>query len=1206
MGTSGGGGCCDCGDTEAWKRDPACTMHATANPEINSSDDPLGSPDSQTSSVINERMRERCTLVFDAVLQYCTQSLRIETDAALKATTGTGRSDEEQIYCTVMYNDETHTFEQVIQTLTRIVGCNQKDAVDFVSSIDREGRAVVKCAPFEVCRKLKEEIENTTPRAMVHVAKSTQLKVAVLHMNAVACQQLALQLLGWLQDFCARHLIFRRLFTVNIMQNGHLAHIMMYDWKLWKTARLGWHHLLITAVLMEYENKKLLALAFTKMYPTLMSDFIRDDHDHSFSIVAMSVQLFTVPSIAQHLIAHESAFYKLMHTFYSESIEKYVSKKVLMFARQAANQNVFKRSAFILFDLKYILSFRPDVWTDELRKNFLHGVQVLMRLLKEMQGMDSVFRQTGQHMEYEPEWESAFNLHIKLAHVITLVLEWCGTDQVVLVKVYRMVMANLAESEFILAQTQPEVKELAGHNTSTLMYDVMSKNVSIHLPLSRFFAGLYLHLEQFGYSFDDIMGNSTKPTPEELIEPVLCTQTMIAQVHSGLWRRNGYSLLNQLYFYRNVKCRGEMLDRDVVMLQIGAALIEGNEFMIHVMSKFNMLSWAADNFEAQVLDEDGIRQTINMLDEMLELLIVVMGERHMPGVGRVNEKQRLRKELVQQLCIKPHSHSELSKSLTEQQQSDAEEIIAVVAEFNKPTCRSDKKGVYVLRREFYDEYNMFYYHYTKEEKSRSEETHRARRKEAKLLDCCPPPKLPVLCGNFESLVCVLNCDVMLLVMETVLRRSLDLKARHFAESHLQKVLHLIGYALHEEESGAYPYFKFVEQAAVRSFVPLLEELSNSARVEVHRDLLLWTIRKFTSILNALDAAADALQTGDPMATAEASTSNAANANAIPQSPRPMADGMWSKTLEQSASTSSLNAAPDKMEQSSNSNNGAASAVGQDAEMGSSQSATIEAERLEKENRQRLAAERRAKIMAQMKSAQTSFMTTNAELFKNAEQHATSDGSAPSSGASIQAPPPLTTSGMDWQDEQPLAATSKPTIVPCLGRPKTATNAAEVAIAHDEYTCILCSEDAIVDKSSACMVFSAFIQTSKVMAHSNNQGVSPHVNSCGHVMHAVCWAKYFENEMLKETRRPNRNRAPGTFHIDKKEFLCPLCRCLSNVVLPVPTALSHYGVPALKTKPMEDHHGATAATDPTDSGEWCFLSLCVFLFDGHESTEMSRV
>lgn len=49
---------------------------------------------------------------------------------------------------------------------------------------------------------------------------------------------------------------------------------------------------------------------------------------------------------------------------------------------------------------------------------------------------------------------------------------------------------------------------------------------------------------------------------------MLRTAAMIAQVHAGMWRRNGFALLNQLYFYHNVKCRAEMLDRDVVMLQV--------------------------------------------------------------------------------------------------------------------------------------------------------------------------------------------------------------------------------------------------------------------------------------------------------------------------------------------------------------------------------------------------------------------------------------------------------------------------------------------------------------------------------------------------------------------------------------------------------------------------------------------------------------
>ena len=42
--------------------------------------------------------------------------------------------------------------------------------------------------------------------------------------------------------------------------------------------------------------------------------------------------------------------------------------------------------------------------------------------------MEAVTRQTGQHIEFEPEWEGAFNFQLKLADIITLMIDWCSSD----------------------------------------------------------------------------------------------------------------------------------------------------------------------------------------------------------------------------------------------------------------------------------------------------------------------------------------------------------------------------------------------------------------------------------------------------------------------------------------------------------------------------------------------------------------------------------------------------------------------------------------------------------------------------------------------------------------------------------------------------------------------------------------------------------
>lgn len=197
----------------------------------------------------------------------------------------------------------------------------------------------------------------------------------------------------------------------------------------------------------------------------------------------------------------------------------------------------------------------------------------------------------------------------------------------------------------------------------------------------------------------------------------------------------------------------------------------------------------------------------------------------------------------------------------------------------------------------------------------------------------------------------------------------------------------------------------------------------------------------------------------------------------------------------------------------------------------------EVEKAEKEERAKLAAECRAKIMAQMASAQRNFMSTNAELFE----------STSTTAANRQC-------SMEWLTESSTYDLN----IACLG-----ANQKQQVVDDQHFTCILCSEESIVSKDGPCMVYSAFIQQSNVLHHDKSNNPSPHCGSCGHVMHASCWKEYFDNEVLKENRRPNRNRSPGSFIIDKKEFLCPLCRCLSNAVLPITPALCRFNNPPIE-------------------------------------------
>ncbi len=141
--------------------------------------------------------------------------------------------------------------------------------------------------------------------------------------------------------------------------------------------------------------------------------------------------------------------YQLMQMIMDTLIEhSKTSKGKLSFPRSRSKSNPeFKRAQSMLFDLKYCLTAVPTEWTDGLRKNFILGFKSFVDFLKFMHGMDSLVRQTQQHIEYEPEWETSFNLLIKLQRPISALIDWCSSDQLVFLECYKYLLMAIGQTE---------------------------------------------------------------------------------------------------------------------------------------------------------------------------------------------------------------------------------------------------------------------------------------------------------------------------------------------------------------------------------------------------------------------------------------------------------------------------------------------------------------------------------------------------------------------------------------------------------------------------------------------------------------------------------------------------------------------------------------------------------------------------------------
>lgn len=174
--------------------------------------------------------------------------------------------------------------------------------------------------------------------------------------------------------------------------------------------------------------------------------------------------------------------------------------------------------------------------------------------------MDSLKRLTQQHIEFEPEWETSFNLLIKLQKPISSLIEWCSSDRTVFLECYKCLLHAITQLESTdeLFNYKFEKLKFDSHQHEIIEYSVLKQEVSIHAPLTRLFASIYAQMNKYSLNFKTIreqlqsvnlIGLKYDLLNEKmiaLIEPSIRALVLVYQTNNGFWKRNGFSLLSQV------------------------------------------------------------------------------------------------------------------------------------------------------------------------------------------------------------------------------------------------------------------------------------------------------------------------------------------------------------------------------------------------------------------------------------------------------------------------------------------------------------------------------------------------------------------------------------------------------------------------------------------------------------------------------------
>jgi len=748
-----------------------------------------------------------------------------------------------------------------------------KLATDLTTYVDKHGKAVIRVGNYQECANVSQNIESLT-----RINHATVLKSKVVPSYIVAHQWFVSKLLAWIPSLFKVSSGFRAIFSEVVFRNRKETNVvlkknnsammgpyplceavLLNDVNSWKQVRGLWLSLIIDGLMKDYESKRDLATIFANNYTTIVGDYIVDDQERESSIMSLSVQIFTVPSLAIYLIEKSDALAKLLQGFLNllnDNVNE--DDQLVLNSWLVEEKSEFQRGLSSLYDLTYLLNVVPteEQWNERLRTNFKHGVSKALQILSMMQGMDSMKRQVGQHVEMEDNvWKLTYELQTYFGDIVRLIVNWAISDKSVLMHLIHESMKLITE------KNDPTLmKEMSKHLAflgpprvyDVIDFDVSKQNISLHVPLHRFLTNLLVEVPRFDLVTNLKQRIEGSISLEHLIEPVLHVIVAVAQINVGMWRRNGAMAESQAFLYNSKKYCPGLREADLLLVQlVGSLTTDIDSFLVTILARFKLAKWAtgAIDTETALRAEDFVEHCNGLSEQWLGFIIALASERFTPGVGEgVNQRMAMRKEIIQLLCIEPLPHSNIVKRLPDKKnEKEMDEVLKEVA-ILKSSAKTSGKKIYHLREGLEEEYNMFYHGYTREQQTLAQEYQMNNRpKKPDLKESCPPPVMPKLTKLFSGLVRLLQSDVVLQACAVTLRRVAETgsyRSKYVTERQVHKVLFIIALGIQEQESE--PNSLFISRATNAGLFDLVQkvvtDIQNVNVPEHVRKLAQWIIK----------------------------------------------------------------------------------------------------------------------------------------------------------------------------------------------------------------------------------------------------------------------------------------------------------------------------------------------------------------------------
>lgn len=707
---SGGGGCCDCGDPEAWTESGNCCNHGTKNNKAES--DPL--------SVIPPELYRGLIAVLKGVVGLIV-SYTVSTVRGYHAWSANKYVDTSvwprEVLTIRLHNDDVHTYDDVT-TAIRNIGFTGDRATEMTVAVDREGHSVIRLGLAEtilpawtrlsveaglLCSVIPDKIFSRDGNITAVLSWLSSLGTSNDGMKRAIVEGLLQEMtVGSFPPFCTvapehTNLTASNVFNdidqfpsvvplvpetvqglddtdmqrirhpFNYCHRNCLSVLMLATPFLTKSVKKIFNDMVVL-----FQHDSLFKLAFsqflTLLYPSLNALYCRSVGTSEDSLFNTSVQVFTADSVVRMMSSNGIStrpFAEQEPIFITKMLTTTILASLYDFGcvpgraddsfltLPAVNH---RRMWHVCRDLEYVTESFANVVRTLSGQIDPGALEDWLKLTSTLQLLDRFSRRHGTHVEHDDDirWQVAANLILDFESVSTsfvgatlcpIIVKMQTQENLELLPLRSLAASNLLIKSFVVlsewASSNFSGDKLTGASKFAKIIDkeyilpyetqfeVSVMPVSIHIPLHRFISKVLLFAAAGNVEVDmdhclpslSVMGLTAL-----LDYPVRCL-VLVAQVQLGMWRRNGSVVVNLVYNYSRVPLCKSLRDADLVAVQTTLLKLKPDDVLALMIRRFEVCPLLMP--ESGTMTGCPHRDYLgSLLGELLRLLAVLMS--HVP------------------------------------------------------------------------------------------------------------------------------------------------------------------------------------------------------------------------------------------------------------------------------------------------------------------------------------------------------------------------------------------------------------------------------------------------------------------------------------------------------------------------------------------------------------------------------------------------